>query len=506
MGQSHVSAGFTLARWIGLVMGLPALIAVILLGKDTLMVIERINEDALQRETIAIERGLKLLGELNASEVLSQSMQSEAFRKVVMANEPEWMREKLGSATLSPDGVQQFVVIDPRGRAIFSSADQGEPPPEHVSGLLAAAAPSIAQARALYRVARLAGSDFGARLPGAMTDGLYVNDIVKFDGRPAMITVSPFTPGSSEQSAPDAPTLLLGVQFMTDGMLDKLETLSHINGLRHTAAPQEGTHEEHVHAIKDSQGHVVTHVTWDFAPPGYAILRAALPAIALSLALIAVMTLVAAFTMRRMTRRLAESEQVAVYASRHDTATGLANRGWFMRVFSDLLTPAGGKAETRAVLLIDCDHFKSINDTLGHAAGDAVLGAIAARLEALRPQIAMAARLGGDEFAVVTAPLDRPEDAAAQVRDISDALTASVLYESYVIMVGVSVGAAVFETPSMLSIDTWLARADMALYRAKRDGRGCARVYDAEFDTSDLPLLPNTRRPANDSKAPEHAA
>jgi diguanylate cyclase (GGDEF)-like protein len=224
------------------------------------------------------------------------------------------------------------------------------------------------------------------------------------------------------------------------------------------------------------------------------------------LALIALMTLLAAFAMRRMTRRLAESEHAAVYASRHDTATGLANRGWFMRVFSGLLTPAGGKAETRAVLLIDCDHFKSINDTLGHAAGDAVLAAIAARLEALRPQIAIAARLGGDEFAVVTAPLDRPEDAAAQVRDISDALTASVLYESYVIMVGVSVGAAVFETPSMLSIDTWLARADMALYRAKRDGRGCARVFDAELDASDLPLLPNTRRPANDSKAPEHAA
>ncbi|MCC7253720.1 diguanylate cyclase [Hyphomicrobium sp.] len=506
MRERDASSGYTLVRWVGLAMGLPALIAVALLGKDTLMVVERINEDAIKRETVALERGLKLLGELNASEVLSQATRSEAFRNVVLANRQDWMRANFGSDALSSEGVQQLVIVDPDGRAVFSSADNAAPPPEQVAGLLAAAARPMERARELYRSARASGKGFGARLPGAMTDGIYVNDIVEIDGYPAMVTVSPFTPSSENQATPHEPTLLLGVQPMTDRLLDRLETLSHVAGLRHVTDPEAA----HKHPIKDSEGRVVTHVTWDFSPPGYAILRAALPAIALSLGLIALMTLLAAFTIRRMTRRLAESEQTAVYASRHDTATGLANRGWFMRVFADLLAPDEGRDATYVVLLIDCDYFKSVNDTLGHAAGDAVLSAIAERLKGLGRQITIAARLGGDEFAVVTTPLARTDDAALHVRDIEDALTASVLFEGYVVMVSVSIGAAVIETPSTLSIDTWLARADMALYRAKRDGRGCARFYDITADSGERPLPPGsrTRNPADGRLkiTSEHAA
>jgi diguanylate cyclase (GGDEF)-like protein len=509
MRENHLSSGSALVRWIGIAMGLPALIAVVLLGKDTLMVVERINEDALKRETLAIERGLKLLGELNATQVLTQSMRKEAFRNVVLASEPDWIRQNLGSAALDAEGVQELVLVGPDGHAMFSSVDDAAPAPERVAGLLHAAAPAMARARALYRTTRDIGKGFGARLPGAMTDGLYVNDVVAIDGHPALITVAPFTPDTIGQEVPEQPTLLLGVQPMTKPLLDKLERLSHVAGVRHVAAQQDAPTGMHTYPVKDSDGNVVTHVTWDFAPPGYAILKAALPAIAFSLGLIAVMTLLVAYAMRRLTRRLAESEQAAVYASRHDAATTLANRGWFMRVFTDLLAPVDGKNTIYAVLLIDCDYFKSVNDTLGHAAGDTVLRAIAERLKALDQKITIAARLGGDEFAVVTAPLACAEDAAQHVRDIEETLNTAVLYECYVVTVSVSIGVAVLETPSTLSIDSWLARADMALYRAKREGRGCARFYDAKADGGELPVLPSARNPHNDrsrNKAAGHAA
>lgn len=506
MRDGSVSDGFTLARWVGLAMVLPALIAVALLGKNTLMVVERINEAALKSDALAIDRGLKLLGELNGSEVLSRSKQNTAFRNVVLHPRPDWIRENFGSAALAPDGLQQFFIVAPDARVIFSSVDNGPPSRERVAGLLAAARRPLARARELYASVRASGAASSQRRASNLSEGMYANDVVNLDGIATMITVSPFTPEAEGYEMPEAPALLLGVQPMAGKLLSKLEALSHTNGLRQVTDREAVGAGDMAHPIRDSQGNVVSNVTWNFSPPGYAILKAALPATALSLAFIAFLTLLGAVTMRRLTQRLAESEQAARHSARHDTATGLANRGWFMRVFEDLLASADKKKATYAVLLIDCDYFKSINDTLGHAAGDAVLAAIGQRLKGLGNDITIAARLGGDEFAIVTGPIAAYE-AQQHVQDIHNSLTASVLFESYVVMVGVSIGAAIFDAPSTLTMDTWLARADMALYRAKRDGRGCARLYDPATDTGSMPLVPTARQPANDRfKKPERAA
>ncbi|WP_439543841.1 diguanylate cyclase [Hyphomicrobium sp.] len=481
MRNVQESSGVKLARWIGLAMGLPALVAVVLLGKDAILVVNEINENALKREQAAVERGIKLLGELHASEMVSQTNWDAAFHNVVLNKRTEWIRKNFGSEALSPSGPQQIVIVDPSGRATFSSEFNAAPPPDKVAGLLAAAAVPMDRARKLYKDARVSG-DFDKRQDGAMTDGLYVNDFVKLDGQAALITVSPFTPDDEAIETPSEPTLLIGVQVMTPAVLDKLESLSHIDELNVVSPKHLDEAGENTHPVLDARGNVIAHLSWDFASPGHAILLAALPAIAVSLGLIVAMTLFAALTVRRLTRRLAESEQTALYASRHDAATGLANRGWFMSVFSNLLTSREQKQDTYAVLLIDCDHFKAINDTLGHAAGDAVLRAIADRLRALDGRLTIFSRLGGDEFAAVTRPLACTEDAAAVVHLVERTLMMPVLYGSKVLDVSVSIGAAVFEAPSPLSVDVWLAKADIALYRAKRDGRGCSRLFDPAQD------------------------
>ncbi|HEX2843122.1 sensor domain-containing diguanylate cyclase [Hyphomicrobium sp.] len=494
------SNGGALVRWIGLAIGLPALIAVVLLGKDTLMVIEKINEDALKRETAALERGMKMLGELHASQVLQQTLWDEAFRNIVVSKRQSWIQEYFGTDAISSNGMQQLIIVEPDGKASFSSKYNAAPPPDQVAGLLAAAAAPMERSRQLYRLARASGEGFDERMPGAMTDGIYVNDFITVDGHPAMITVSPITPDDEKHATPAEPTLVLGIQTMTEPLLDRLETLSHIDGLEHVTAEHEARTGEHVHEVRDANGNMVTRVTWDFSSPGYEILWAAMPAIALSLGLIAMMTTFAAVTVRRLTRKLSESEQAALYASRHDTATGLANRGWFMRVFAGLLGPVDGPNKTHAVLLIDCDYFKSVNDTLGHAAGDAVLVAISERLKALKERIAIAARLGGDEFALVTSPLARADEALSVVQEIEQALMRPVVFETHVIPVSVSIGAVTVETPSTLSIDAWLAKADMALYRAKRDGRGCSRLYDPAVDAGESTVTANACA-ANDQRS-----
>lgn len=489
--------GSVLVRWIGLAMALPALAAVVLLTKDAVLVIKSVNADALKREEAALERGLKMLGEVNASELISQTLWDEAFRNVVLSKRPDWIQEHFGPNALSDKAAQKFVILEPDGKITFASDSEGPPSPQSAAEILAAAAPAIARARMLYREARASNEGFDERMSGAMTDGVYVSDVVRIGDKPAMVTVSPFAPDDESIDTPQEPTLLLGIQFMNDTLLDKLESLSHIEGLEHVKADHEKTTGEHAHAIRDASGNTVTHVTWDFRPPGEAILMAALPTIAFSLGLVVLLTVAAAVTMRRLTRKLADSEQAAVFASRHDVATGLANRGWFMTQFDALLAPSHQLGDRlRAVLLIDCDYFKSINDTLGHAAGDAVLAAIASRMKSLDKRIETAARLGGDEFALISAPLETAEAAAALLQAVETVLMQPVVFGARVIPVSVSVGAALFKDGSEQHIDTLLAQADMALYRAKRDGRGCSRAFDASIDTGVTPDFP-VRDPAS---------
>lgn len=486
MSDGLGSHGMALVRWIGLAMVLPALAAVVLLGKDTLMVIERINESTLKHDKMAVDRGFKMLGELHASETIGRAMRAPFLTRDNSGPREDGVQEPLSQPGATPEVEQELVILDPDGRVVFASAKRKSLPLDRAGQLLAAAAQPMERARSLFRSIR--AGELAMPASGKMSEGLFVNDVITIDGHPAMVTVAPLTLDDEQgRAAGNGPMLLLGAQLLTPQMLERLATLSHVEGLRLASKEDIAKGDQHTHPIRDASGQTVSHVTWQESAPGYEILRAAMPAIAFSLGFIALMTLLAVVTMRRLTRRLAESERSAVYASRHDTATGLANRGWFMRVFADVLED---DAPARyAVLLIDCDYFKSVNDTLGHAAGDAVLAAVAERLRSLGDKITIAARLGGDEFAVVTAPLPDAQAAEGQVCEIEAALTGPVTFDRYLVRVSVSIGAAVFESPSSLSIDDWLARADNALYRAKREGRGCVRFYDAEADLMGFPLL-----------------
>lgn len=167
-----------------------------------------------------------------------------------------------------------------------------------------------------------------------------------------------------------------------------------------------------------------------------------------------------------------EAEEQIRYMAEHDSLTGLANRLLFTRRLNHALAEGG----MVALHLIDLDDFKDVNDTMGHAAGDALLMAATSRMRAcLRPGD-MLARLGGDEFAVVQVGITRVEEADAAAARIVRALGAPYAIDGASVPAGASVGIAIgpadgVDGPSMLQ------RADIALYRAKAAGRGQARRF-----------------------------
>jgi diguanylate cyclase (GGDEF)-like protein len=157
----------------------------------------------------------------------------------------------------------------------------------------------------------------------------------------------------------------------------------------------------------------------------------------------------------------------------HDSLTGMPNRALFL----DRLTFAVGRAARSGkpvgVLFIDIDDFKTINDSLGHRAGDMLLQAVAARLESsLRPSDTIA-RLGGDEFAVLIEEIDDEADAATAAGRMLDALADPIAVEGREMYVGASVGIAAGPQDA----ETLLRDADLAMYRAKAEGKGRYRAY-----------------------------
>jgi diguanylate cyclase (GGDEF)-like protein len=168
-------------------------------------------------------------------------------------------------------------------------------------------------------------------------------------------------------------------------------------------------------------------------------------------------------------RRNAEAR--ITHLARFDELTGLPNRLNFRDEIEHLLAVPHDGEQLSALLFIDLDQFKQVNDTLGHPCGDQLLRAVAERLRTmLRPED-FVARFGGDEFVVFQQNIKSTDEAASLARRVVDHLSERYKVDNHFVEIGASVGIAM-TSPGGISADTLLKNADMALYRAKADGRG----------------------------------
>jgi diguanylate cyclase (GGDEF)-like protein len=188
-----------------------------------------------------------------------------------------------------------------------------------------------------------------------------------------------------------------------------------------------------------------------------------------------------AVTLRDITERKSEQERLTIMAQT-DALTGLANRRAFAKRLRHAIESSRRLRHQRllAVLFLDIDHFKLINDTLGHTVGDRILQVFASRLLACVRAADTVARPGGDEFTILLENLDTPGDAERVVEAIFASLREPVTFEGHVVPVAASIGVAYF-SGGEVGADELLRRADAALYAAKRGGRNQFRVFGGEL-------------------------
>lgn len=181
-----------------------------------------------------------------------------------------------------------------------------------------------------------------------------------------------------------------------------------------------------------------------------------------------------------ITERKAAEEKIALLA-RTDALTGLANRATFVERLHQSFMGARRGAPRFAVLYLDLDHFKDINDTRGHPVGDDLLREAGERLKRHVRETDLVARLGGDEFAILQNDIGDPSDAGALAGKISQALSEPYRIGGNELHITASIGISYFMADTAKP-DDMLAQADLALYRAKEDGRNQYRFHSEDLD------------------------
>lgn len=192
-------------------------------------------------------------------------------------------------------------------------------------------------------------------------------------------------------------------------------------------------------------------------------------------------------TAQDVTAARAAEEHIA-FLAHYDPLTGLPNRTQWNERAQQELRSANQRNEGLAVLFLDLDHFKSVNDSLGHPVGDQLLSGVARRFTACLRESDFLARLGGDEFVVLLPHLDQPEDAAVVARKLIAALQAPLPIEGHELTVSTSIGIALFPDDGE-DVSTLLKHADVAMYCAKDQGRNAYHYFKPEMDVHALERL-----------------
>jgi diguanylate cyclase len=316
------------------------------------------------------------------------------------------------------------------------------------------------------------------RLLGARDGSVLLHN---FDGRLALSAASPVRNPGTETIDPAAGPIVLTLRLVGPQTLAGMGERIQLKNLLMVPSGQTPPGYNSLDFL-DHRGQPIAHFTWLPRKPGAEILRSVIPFIGIALAGFALLSWLVVRYMRTTAATIAAGENRLRHLALHDALCGLPNRNAFSERLEAVIAEVEAGGTAAAVFYIDLDHFKDVNDTLGHPVGDELIRVVTMRLSQLVRGQDMVARLGGDEFAVIAvgssdhAVLDR-----IAARMIST-LCAPYSIGGHTIVIGASIGIAAIDGDT--SAADILRYADMALYRAKNEGRNRACIFDEVMDAN----------------------
>jgi diguanylate cyclase (GGDEF)-like protein len=439
---------------------------------------------AHQADSLAMRRQQQLV-----TTVLKQSIQRTAHDQeastvwndaVLQFHKPvldlDWIDANLGVWLHTYYGHDEAFVVDSSGRPVYGMrGGRRVALATYDRDLRSAATPLIEQLRRKLRHPSPGDVSASSQSPGAIDLGV-VGD------HPAIVSVKPIVPETGKvKQFPSAAFLHISVRYLDGAFVEELAERYQLDAAAFAQfAPAD---QRSGVALTSAAGRRLGYLTWVPFRPGSLMVKRMGPLLALTLLVMMVIVTVLLRHVRQSTLALEASEAQAQHLAFHDALTGLPNRAMLEDRLAHELARIRGGSGLLAVLYLDLDGFKAINDTLGHPAGDELIREVGRRLAATVRSTDLVARIGGDEFAIVQCDIDSPAAAEILCMRIIEAIHVPFEVAGTQARVGISLGLAL--GPVDAGERSELARkADIALYEAKAAGKGRYVFFAESMDAT----------------------
>jgi diguanylate cyclase len=439
------------------------------------------DEVALDAERRLISRALTNHSQRVLRELETVVLSDTAYRKLRIDSDMDWVKVYADQRLQSWYNHDLVFVVDPLDRLLYASLGGSSSDPSWFNSVRPDLMPMLEMLR------KGGGLDADGKVwSDASTtpkQRYRIAGVQSFLDRPAIVAaIAVAAEGEASSVITSRAPVVVTVQWLDADVLTEIASLLQLRNLR-SLDDQPLASEERIFGLSDWHGRTIARLAWTPKQPGAEILGGIIPFLAIALAGLAVLALLLFRHMRRTSATIAAGETRLRHLAMHDPLCGLPNRVSFGERLEETIEKVRGGSAPAAVFYIDLDHFKDVNDTLGHPIGDELIRSVTQRLASALRGDDLVARIGGDEFGVITPSGRDPTMLQVIANRLIAALCTPYTINDKTIVIGASIGIAIIDKNISEPADV-MRHADMALYRAKNEGRNRACIYDIDMDTN----------------------